>query len=446
MMIEPGRIHYRSNVSTNGDRVIYWMQRSCRAEENHALEYAVLEANRRSLPLVVIFCIDPKYPDATGRTFRFMLEGLSETQERLRERGILLLTVIGDPAVEVLRSAEDAAILISDRGYLRHERAWRHAIVEQLHCSVIEVESDMVVPVRSASIKEEWSAATLRRKITPQIGDFIHPVDKVALKNPSLNVGRSDLNLSDIDGILNRIGHFTPEERHIARGGRIVAIQRLKAFLEAPAHLYDTARNDPGREVTSGLSPYLHFGQISPIEVARAAAGRSGFLEELIVRRELAVNFVWYNDRYDQIDCLPAWAYTTLTEHAKDRREYAYSLDELRRAETHDPFWNTAQKEMIFTGCMHNYMRMYWGKKILEWSETPEMAYRHAVILNNEFELDGRDPNGYAGVAWCFGKHDRAWKERPIFGKVRYMNANGLLRKGDMRGYLERVEERVHDR
>ncbi|RQD82166.1 MAG: deoxyribodipyrimidine photolyase, partial [Methanocalculus sp. MSAO_Arc2] len=194
------------------------------------------------------------------------------------------------------------------------------------------------------------------------------------------------------------------------------------------------------REVTSGLSPYLHFGQISPGEVARASAGLDGFLEELIVRRELAVNFVWYNDAYDHVSCLPAWAATTLAEHADDQREYTYSYDELRRADTHDPYWNAAQNEMLVCGRMHNYMRMYWGKKILEWSETPETGYHHAVLLNDTYELDGRDPNGYAGVAWCFGKHDRAWKERPIFGKVRYMNANGLKRKGDIEGYVRRVE------
>lgn len=441
MMIDRERIHYSHGGESHGDRVVYWMQRSCRSAENHALEYAILEANRRSLPLVVVVCLDPMYPSATGRSFRFMLEGLAETEVGLRERGILLLLVVGDPTSEIPRLTEDAALLVVDRGYLRHERVWRKAVSKQLECSMIEVESDVVVPVRSASVKEEWSAATLRRKITPQIERFLHPVDEVGVKISSLDMERSDLFLSDIDDILNRIGHFIPEENAVARGGRREAWHKLNAFLATPAHLYDTKRNDPGWEVTSGLSPYLHFGQISPIEVARSAAGRSGFLEELIVRRELAINFVWYNDHYDQISCLPAWAFTTLAEHSDDRREYSYTLENLRRADTHDPFWNAAQKEVMITGRMHNYMRMYWGKKILEWSETPGMAYRHAVSLNDEYELDGRDPNGYAGVAWCFGKHDRAWKERPIFGKVRYMNANGLRRKGDILGYLDRIED-----
>lgn len=441
-MINPERIHYRKEESgEGGDRVIYWMQRSQRAEENHALEYAVNEANQRGVPLSVLFCLDPDYPLATSRSFRFMIEGLAETQKHLLKRGIPLSLKLGDPARQVPRFIQDTAMLVMDRGYLGHERLIRHAITEEADCPVIEVESDCVVPVRAASGKEEWSAATLRRRITPQISHFLSPVEEIKLKQPSPEDTESDHDPADIDGLLKKIGFSEPESPLMARGGRNEAAGRLAEFLAAPAHRYDAARNDPGREVTSGLSPYLHFGQISPLEVARAASDRPGFLEELIVRRELAINFVWYNEQYDSINCLPGWAKKTLNEHAEDTRDYCYSYEELKRAETHDPFWNAAQKEMILTGKMHNYMRMYWGKKILEWSETPETGYQNALLLNDTYELDGRDPNGYAGVAWCFGKHDRAWKERPIFGKVRYMNANGLVRKGDIAGYVERVEQ-----
>ncbi|MCQ1537623.1 deoxyribodipyrimidine photolyase [Methanocalculus taiwanensis] len=442
-MISPERIHYRKEGSQGrGDRVVYWMQRSQRAEENHALEYAVNEANLRQIPLNVVFCIDPEYPLATSHSFRFMVEGLAETRNNLLERGIPLSLMTGDSIHEVPRFVQDAALLVVDRGYLRHERQIRNAVAEQTGCQVIEVESDCVVPVRAASLKEEWSAATLRRKLNPQVSHFLHLTEKIELKTDSLNdIDDSDQILSDPDRLLKQIGFFDPPKILFARGGRSEALKRLSAFLATPVTLYDRTRNDPGVEVTSGLSPYLHFGQISPLEVARAAAGRAGFLEELIVRRELAINFVWYNEKYDQIDCLPDWALKTLGEHRDDLREYTYSLEELRHAETHDPFWNAAQKEMLLTGRMHNYMRMYWGKKILEWSDTPEIAYQNTIQLNDIYELDGRDPNGYAGVAWCFGKHDRAWKERPVYGKVRYMNANGLLRKGDIRGYVEKVEE-----
>lgn len=425
----------------DGDHVIYWMQRSQRAEENHALEYAVNEENQRGVPLSLLFCLDPKYPLATSRSFRFMIEGLAETHTKLLERGIPLSLIVGDPDQLVPRFIQDVAFLVVDHGYLRHERQIRHAITEEAHSPVIEVESDCVVLVRAASLKEEWSAATLRRRITPQISHFLHPVEEIKLKRPAPENVESDHDPTDIDGLLKKIGFFEPENPLLAHGGRAGAARRLAVFLAAPTHLYDTAQNDPGREVTSGLSPYLHFGQISPLEVARAAWDLPGFLEEVIVRRELAINFVWYNEQYDSINCLPEWAWKTLAEHADDARDYTYSFEDLKRAETHDPFWNAAHKEMILTGKMHNYMRMYWGKKILEWSETPEIGYRNALLLNDTYELDGRDPNGYAGVAWCFGKHDGAWKERPIFGKVRYMNANGLLRKGDIAGYVERVEQ-----
>jgi deoxyribodipyrimidine photo-lyase len=195
------------------------------------------------------------------------------------------------------------------------------------------------------------------------------------------------------------------------------------------------------------MSPYLHFGQISPLYIALqvqeairvSAKTREAYLEELIVRRELAMNFAYYNPAYDSFQAIPDWAKRTLKAHQRDKREYVYSQDELEEAKTHDPYWNAAQKEMVVTGKMHNYMRMYWGKKILEWCSDPEEAFRIAVYLNNKYELDGRDPNSFAGVAWCFGKHDRPWGERPVFGKVRYMSLGGMETKTDAAGYVDRV-------
>jgi len=219
----------------------------------------------------------------------------------------------------------------------------------------------------------------------------------------------------------------------------------LRLFIGQRLEDYDVARNDPNLEGVSNLSPYLHFGQISPLYIAlkvRAAAGKGkdAYLEELIVRRELSFNFVYYNDQYDSYACLPPWARRTLDYHAADAREYAYSQEEFETAGTHDPYWNAAQKQMVLTGKMHGYMRMYWGKKILEWTKSPEEGFRMALYLNNKYELDGRDPNGFAGVAWCFGKHDRAWAERPVFGKIRYMNAAGLRRKFDADAYVEKIQ------
>jgi deoxyribodipyrimidine photo-lyase len=230
--------------------------------------------------------------------------------------------------------------------------------------------------------------------------------------------------------------------------GDALSGQSLDAFIRDKLKHYNDLRNDPGTDYGSQMSPYLHFGQISPLEIAlkvRRARGKAkdakeAYLEELIVRRELSMNFVHYNPHYDAYQSLPDWAQKTLKAHEKDHRETIYSLEEFEHARTHDPYWNAAQTEMVDTGKMHNYMRMYWGKKILEWSKTPEKAYRTALSLNNKYELDGRDPNGFTGVAWCFGKHDRAWPERPIFGKIRYMNAAGLRRKFDIEAYVRRVE------
>jgi deoxyribodipyrimidine photo-lyase len=219
----------------------------------------------------------------------------------------------------------------------------------------------------------------------------------------------------------------------------------LDNFIESKLDRFADLRNDPSMEYTSNMSPYLHFGQISPLYIALKVSktdspGMESYLEELIIRRELSMNFVYYNPKYQSIDCLPSWALKTLNEHEKDQRNYTYAQMELEEADTHDPFWNAAQKEMVYTGKMHGYMRMYWGKKILEWVQTPREAYHIALYLNNKYELDGRDPNGYTGVAWCFGKHDRAWRERKIFGKVRYMNDKGLQRKFKIDKYVDRVD------
>jgi deoxyribodipyrimidine photo-lyase len=217
--------------------------------------------------------------------------------------------------------------------------------------------------------------------------------------------------------------------------------------VRGPLAEYHLSSDDPGTNLQSGLGAYLHFGQLSPLTVARAVAGargvpegaRDAFLEQLIVRRELSLNMVHYDPAYDRYESLPDWARGTLARHARDRRSYQYDRDRLERAETHDPYWNAAMREARSTGIMHGYMRMYWGKKILEWSQTPQQAFAVALALNNRWLLDGRDPNSYAGVAWCFGRHDRPWPERPVFGTVRSMTSAGLERKFDMEGYLRRV-------
>jgi deoxyribodipyrimidine photo-lyase len=275
---------------------------------------------------------------------------------------------------------------------------------------------------------------------------FIVPLPKHAPRIDSLGLDLPSFDIADIDTTLSMLG----VDRSVGgvanfRGGMGEAKRRLRAFIKNKLDRYGELRNDPGEDCLSSMSPYLHFGQISPLQIALEVS-KSGsrraeeYLEELVVRRELSMNFVYYNDRYDSLDGLPDWARITLRRHAKDRREYVYSPVELEQAETHDPCWNAAQNEMRLTGKMHGYMRMYWGKKILEWSRTPREAFETALRLNNKYEIDGRDANGFAGVAWCFGKHDRPWRTRNIFGTIRYMNENGLRRKFDMGRYIAKIE------
>ncbi|MFX1603429.1 MAG: deoxyribodipyrimidine photolyase, partial [Promethearchaeota archaeon] len=267
-----------------------------------------------------------------------------------------------------------------------------------------------------------------------------NPIDKSlrGLEVDSLDLSNIDRLLESLD--IDRSVGPAPD----FHGGAERAKKALDDFTKRKLDEFHNSRNDPSKDCLSNLSPYLHFGQISPLFIALHVQradhpGAESFLEELIIRRELSMNFVYFNREYDSIECLPRWARTTLDEHKSDPREHKYTSKEFELAETHDSYWNAAQTEMVKTGKMHGYMRMYWGKKILEWSRTPEIAYRTALHLNNKYELDGRDPNGYAGVAWCFGKHDRAWGERPIFGKVRYMSARGLERKFDIESYVRKT-------
>lgn len=432
-MIPPERVRpLASGRTKKGRYVLYWMQAAQRAKYNHALEYAIKEANDLGKPVVVYFGLQPSGTGANPRHVAFMLEGLKETAERLVERGCSFRLVRTPPLKGALDLAEEACLVVVDRGYLRGQREARAILAHTAACRVVEVETGVVVPVETASPKEEWSAATFRPKVSRHLGRFLVLPHTLRVRVPT---GEADPVPSP------------PVLRIPFRGGRSAALARLSFFLASGLPSYAEERNDPNASVLSGMSPYLHFGQISPIEIALAVQERgdqnaAAYLEELIVRRELAANFVWYNRAYSSIASLPTWAAATLERHAGDRREYLYTERELEEGKTHDPIWNATQREMVATGTMHSYLRMYWGKKILEWSETPEKAYRTALLLNNRYEIDGRNPNGYAGVAWCFGKHDRPWKERAVFGTVRYMSAAGLRRKFDTARFVESVQGR----
>lgn len=433
----------------DGRYVLYWMQASQRAQCNHALEYAVEAANDRGKPLLVFFGLTDGYPEANERHYAFMIEGLREVRRSLARRGIDMVILHRSPDEGAAELARDSCLVVVDRGYTRIQRAWRRRAASRIDCPLVQVESDVVVPVEEASPKEEYSAATLRRKISGRIRGYLVPPEEAKLRKTLSFRGIDRFDVEDVDNALARLSIdrsvSAPKADRALRGGENAAKAHLEDFLARRLDDYPEARNDPAADATSRMSPYLHFGQISPLHIALRAIETGGpgvdaYLEELIVRRELAVNFVFYNDRYDRIENLPEWCRKTLTRHRKDRREYRYGIREFEGARTHDPYWNAAQKEMVETGRMHGYMRMYWGKKILEWAETPEEAYRIALLLNNRYEIDGRDPNGFAGVAWCFGKHDRPWGERPVFGTIRYMNDKGLRRKFDADAYVRRID------
>jgi deoxyribodipyrimidine photo-lyase len=422
------------------------MQQSQRVVFNHALEYAVMEAGRMNLPLIVLFCL-ADFPDANFRHYQFMAQGLIEVKKSLHERGISMFLVTGDPVKEVVSIALNAALLITDRGYLRIQRQWRMAVAATVKCSMVEIETECIVPVETASPKEEYTAGTLRPKIHRLLREYLVPLKQKTVKRDSLAIKcdavsfpasvREIMQLVKTDMSVPSVKGFS--------GGYIAASERLGSFINHKLDNFGSLRNDPSMDYSSGLSPYIHFGQISTLQIAMEISatrspGKDAFLEELIVRRELAFNFVWYNKYYDSYLSLPSWAAATLQAHCPDKRDPFYTKKQLEEAATADSYWNAAQREMVIGGKMHGYMRMYWGKKLIEWMSSPADAYAFALYLNNRYELDGRDPNGYAGVAWCFGKHDRAWKERPIFGKVRYMNASGLERKFDIDAYVSKVK------
>jgi deoxyribodipyrimidine photo-lyase len=444
----PERIRYLNNSRPRqGDYVLYWMQASQRVSYNHALEYAVYWANELNLPLVTWFGLTDDFPEANARHYHFMLEGLREVSNGLAERGIKMCVTREKPHEGVVRLGENAALTVTDRGYLRIQREWRRQAAERLRCPLIEVESDIVVPVEQASTKEEYTAATLRPKIKRLLYKYLVPLKQAVPVNKSMDLQLSSIDVSGPDDVMAglKIDHSVQKSGYY-RGGQREASRRLDLFL-AKLDRYPQERNDPNLPALSDLSPYLHFGQISPLQVALQvletdSSGSDAFIEELVTRRELAINFVYFNPRYDTFASLPDWPKKSLIEHSRDRRPYLYTVEEFEQAATHDLYWNAAQVEMVKTGKMHGYMRMYWGKKILEWSSSPEEAYKTAVYLNNKYELDGRDANGYAGVAWCFGKHDRPWATRQVFGNVRYMSKDGLTRKFDADKYVERQYSR----
>ena len=434
--------------ASEGRCVVYWMQRAQRAVANPALNVAIEAGNLLGKPVVAYFQLLPRTPRANLRHYEFMRQGLEELGSALRKRkvGFVLARY---PEQSLLRFCSEVrpCLVIGDENPMRDAERAKARVATKLPAPFWTVDADVIVPTRLLG-KEHYAARTIRPKIHALLPQFLKPLANPSARAEwrapadlwSLEAGALLLKDFAIDRSVAPVAAFT--------GGAAAAHKTLSRFLHDRFAGYSTKRNQPDIDGTSQLSPYLHFGQMSVHAVAVAvkdadapAADRRAFLEEFIVRRELAINFVRYNSNYDSFHASEPWADRTLRVHTRDKRKYVYSEAQLENAETHDPLWNAAQKQMVLTGWMHGYLRMYWAKKILEWSPSPAEAFAVAVRLNDRYELDGRDPNGYAGIAWAIvGKHDRAWgPERPVYGKIRYMSYDNTSRKFNSKAYIERI-------
>lgn len=456
--------------------VLYWMSTALRVRENPSLEHAAYLSNRHQVPLRVMHVLDSTAPDEEPLPERhalFQLQSVRDIAKSLADRRIpFTVHHAGDDLVSVLASlADGAAAIIADADYLRRGRAVRHALAKKISVPLYVVEANVVVPVETASEKAEYAARTIRPRITRPMKDYLIRTPTVELKHQPKKISEKD-NVKEgdlprvtvktdkqIESVLKDWEGLDREATRVKRfeGGEEAAQKTLKEFLKSRLPRYENGRNEPSLQLQSDLSPYLRMGSISPIDVvlsvdnatndgSKFSGSRDSFIEELVIRRELSVNACWFNDRYDEYQhVVPNFAQKTLEEHKNDKREYIYSYEEFEAAVTHDEFWNAAQLEMIVRGKMHGYMRMYWAKQIIGWTADPVDAMRIAQRLNNRWELDAVDPNSYVGVNWCFGLHDHGWTERPVWGKVRYMNENGLKRKFDMDAYLSMVQSLIDE-
>lgn len=444
--IHPARIHHLHPGTGGSGPVVYWMQRDQRAADNWALLYARRQATRLQRPLEVWFCLLPRFLEAGLRQYAFMLRGLQETEQDLRALGIGFRLLCGTPPeiLPPLLQREQAALLVTDFNPLRLARYWKQETAVRCSLPIDEVDAHNIVPCRHVSPKQEFAARTLRPRLHRLLGEFLTPFPKLeplpqAVRKPAVD-WKAAWNSLDVDRSVTEIAH--------PQAGCRAAQRTLGRFLEERICRYGELGNDPNQEVRSELSPYLHFGQISAQQVALAALGRGDcaasrdvFLEELVVRRELAENFCFHREDYDQVSAFPDWAKKTIEQHTADPREMMYDEEELETGETHDPLWNAVQRHLVTAGTMHSYLRMYWAKKIMEWTPTAADALRITLRLNDRYQLDGRDPNGHTGAAWCIGGvHDRAFAERTVFGKIRYMSLDGCRRKFDVDGYIARID------
>lgn len=429
--------------------VVYWMSRDQRARDNWALIFAQEKAMELKCPLVTVFTLVPAFLGAAYRQYSFMIEALRETGAELSRKNIQFVMLKGDPADEMSRFAKKikASAIVTDFDPLREKREWKARCAALTDVRMYEVDAHNIVPCWEASGKQEAGAYTLRPKIKKSLTEYLSDFPDVKRHPYTAERCYDSSDWGELTSFIKADKSVGPVSW--IKPGCAAAGKALKNFIGKKLDMYASSGGRPDEDACSDLSPYLHFGQISAqraaLEVIRSVSGKENkdrFLEELIIRRELADNYCFYNRDYDSFEGIKDWAKHTLKEHSKDKREYVYTALELEKAATHDELWNASQKEMVSRGKMNSYMRMYWAKKILEWSRKPREAHETAVYLNDRYELDGRDPNGYAGIAWSIGGiHDRPWPERKIFGKIRYMSYKGCASKFDIKAYINKVNK-----
>ena len=455
--VHPKRIRELQGGPVKSGPVIYWMSRDQRVQDNWALLHACKTASDAGVPVAVAFNLLTEFLGAGARQFAFMLRALKLIEPKLKALNIPFFLLKGDPTISIPKLVQDvdASLLVTDYSPLRIGKQWRSKICNSISVPFHEVDAHNIVPVWVTSDKREYAARTIRPKIHGKLPEFMKEFPEVPeqiIDWPKTATQPDDV---DWDALIQEAitrGSEVPEVSW-CKPGEDAAIDALigsTGFLtKSRLAKYADKRNDPGvPNALSNLSPYFHFGHLAPQRAALEASklksqfreSVDGFLEEMIVRRELADNYCHYVDQYDTIEAAYDWARQTLDDHRGDKREYLYTLDQLEKGKTHDKLWNAAQLEMVYSGKMHGFMRMYWAKKILEWTKSPEEAIEFGIYLNDKWELDGRDPNGYVGVLWSMaGVHDQGWRERPVFGKIRYMNYAGCKRKFDIEKYCARV-------
>ncbi len=461
MAVERERIRALNSAPLRKDSaqyVIYWAQMNRRVESNHGLLHAIEIADRLGLPVLYYEGLTCSYPHANLRLHTFILEGVPDTECRLKKLGIgyvfSLRRRTADRNDTLYRLAKHAAAVVTDDYPTFIARTHNTRVPAKLDIPYIAVDSSCIVPM-SVMAKREYAAYTIRPKIHRELKTYLKAAGPIRPKHkwpashqPEMQAMHTTVERGAIPQLAAscEIDHSIKPSPTFT-GGRDAAEKRLQYFLKHNLHRYAKGRNEPSEQATSRMSPYLHFGHISPLEIALAVEEHAAqhnlnaaeYLEELIVRRELAFNYARFVDNPQSLGNLPEWCQKVMEKHSKDKRDPEYSPEQLERAETHDELWNATQKEMLHRGIIHGYYRMYWGKKILEWSPTFQGAVDTMVEIHEKYALDGRDPNTFTNILWCFGLHDRPWFERPVFGALRYMSLDGMKRKTNTRAYIDEI-------